>query len=72
MLLEDAEVGFDAIVGDRLASKQFVEVLPFGLQSLVYAFSCGNDANEAIDDIESGFHLWFRFIIKFDKQSLNL
>lgn len=72
LLLENAEIGFNAVVGDGLAPKQFEEILPFGLQPLVYAFSCCDDTYEAIDDVESGFHLSFRFIIKFDKQSLNL
>jgi hypothetical protein len=57
LLLEDVEVGFDAVVGDGLALEQLVEVLPLGLQPLVGVLPVGDDSDEPVHDLETPFHL---------------
>lgn len=69
LLLEDAEVGFDAVVGYGLGPQEFVEILPFSLEAFADALCACDDGDEAVDDVEGGFHQCLVFIIKFDKQS---
>lgn len=63
LLLEDAEVGFDPVIGDGLSTKQLVKVLPLSLQTLVYAFSGSNYPYKTVDDVENGFHLYLDLLL---------
>lgn len=66
LLLEDVEVGVDAVVGHRLSPQQLVQVLPLCLQAValvVPSRAGGDDADEAVYYLEALVH----FNINFDK-----
>ena len=56
LLLENVEVGVDAIVGDRFTFEQFVEILPLSLEAVVFVLSAEDDLDEAIYDLKALAH----------------
>lgn len=56
LLLQDIQVGLDAVISDRLTFEQLMQVKPLGLQPIFSVIPTGDDADEFINDAKTAFH----------------